>query len=287
MSWIRNGSLIGSGHANAVVNPLKTNSLSTASIKAATSMGIEGKVALVTGASRGIGEATAKLLAIHGAKTVVHYFRGKDDASDIVSDIKKNGGHAMSVGGDLRSAIDITNMFEEITAQFGGVDILVNNAVSQFSPKPLTTITSKDYLEEFKVSLFGMHECCQLAIPHMQKKRWGKIINIGTITTEAPVSGQNVYITTKAAILGYTRSLCAELGRYNIQANLVIPRMTDTSLLASLPPSFLDKLANESLAGRLLEPIEVAKVIVFFASEWSSPISGQRIALNQGEMPFL
>lgn len=287
LSWICNGIEIGRGQANTLVNPVNTSSPSSAALRQTMSLGIEGKVALVTGSSRGIGEVTARLLAMHGAKTVVHYYNGQTDALAVVDDIHKNGGSAIAVQGDLRKADDIARMFKEIHAAFGGVDILVNNAVSKFAPNNLLAVSANDYLEELNVSLFGMHECCRLALPHMQEQQWGKIVNLGTIATEEPVSGQSVYIAVKSAVGGYTRSLATEFAQHNIQANMVVPRMTDTSLIASLPRSLVDKLAEESVAGRLLEPLEVAKVIAFLASDWSNPISGQRIVLNQGEIPFL
>lgn len=287
LAWIRDGVEVGRGQANTLVLPVNTTLVPIASMKQATSLGIEGKVALVTGASRGIGEVTAKLLAMHGAKTVVHYFGGQSDAQAVVADILENGGTALPIRADLRDAASIERMFGKIQCEYGGVDILVNNAVAQFSPKGLLSISAQDYLKELNVSLFGMHECCRRAIAHMQVQRWGKIVNLGTIVTEVPVTGQNIYITAKAAIGGYTRSLCTELATYNIQANMVLPRMTDTSLIASLPRTLVDRLAEESTAGRLLEPLEVAKVIVFLSSDWANPISGQRIALNQGGTPYL
>lgn len=287
LSWVQNGVEVGTGRANTLVSPVNENSVSVQSLKQATSFGIEGKVALVTGASRGIGEVTAKFLAMHGVRTVVHYFKGQSDAQAVVADICDNGGSAIAVQADLREGDDIARMFDQIRDAFGGVDILVNNAVSQFSTKDLLSVSAQDYLTELNVSLFGMHECCRHAIAHMKAQRWGKIVNLGTIATEAPITGQNVYITAKAAVGGYTRSLSAELASHKIQANIVLPRMTETSLIASLPRSIVDKLAEESVAGRLLEPIEVARVILFLASDWSNPISGQRIALNQAEMPYL
>lgn len=287
LSWIQSDVEIGQGQANTLVNPVDEGAASISSIRQQASFGIEGKVALVTGASRGIGAVTAKLLAMHGVKTVVHYFKGQRDAQTAVADIEENGGVAVALQADLRDGAEITRMFDEIRRLYGGVDILINNAVSQFSPKDLLALSTQDYLAELNVSLFGMHECCRQVIPHMKEQGWGKIINLGTIATEAPVSGQNLYITAKAAVSGYTRSLSAELASSNIQANVVLPRMTETSLIASLPRSLVEKLAEESVAGRLLQPIEVAKVIVFLASDWSNPISGQRFALNQGEMPYL
>jgi NAD(P)-dependent dehydrogenase (short-subunit alcohol dehydrogenase family) len=246
-----------------------------------------GRVALVTGASRGIGEATAKLLAMNGAKVVVHYFRGRQSAQEIVEDIRSEGGVAIACGADLGAEAEILNMFGEAEAALGGIDILVNNAVAEFSPQPFEELSASDYLRELDVSLFGTHACCKRALLHMRSQRWGKMINVGSVATELPPSGQNKYITVKSALAGYTRSLASELARDNIQVNMVVPRMTETSLLAALPPALLTKLAEESVTGRLLQPVEVAKAILFLASDWAGAISGQRLVLNHGEPPFL
>jgi 3-oxoacyl-[acyl-carrier protein] reductase len=121
----------------------------------------------------------------------------------------------------------------------------------------------------------------------MRSKRRGKIINLGSIITEVPVSGQNKYITAKSALVGYTRSLAVEVARDNIQVNLVVPGMTETTLIASLSHGHVAKLIDESPTGQLLQPLDVAKAIVFLASDWADSISGQRLVLSRGEAPFL
>lgn len=287
LSWSNNNCEVGSGCATAMVIPIQFSSIPMSSVQAASSFGVAGRVALITGASRGIGEATAKLLALLGVRVVVHYLHGKKDAENIVKDIKIHGGDAFSVRADLNCISDIDFMFDFVEMNFGKVDILINNAVMQFIPKPIESTSRADFLNELDVTLFGMHQCCIKAIPHMKAQSWGKIINLGTVATENPVSGQNVYISSKSAVIGYTRSLAVELASSNIQVNMVMPKMTKTSLLNSIPLSLINKITNETITGRLLEPLEVAKVIAFLVSEWSNPIVGQRIVLNQGEVPYL
>jgi 3-oxoacyl-[acyl-carrier protein] reductase len=250
-------------------------------------LGLEGRVALVTGASRGIGEAVAKSLAMSGARVVVHYFRGQQDAAAIVRDIVENGGSAIAVQADVADQDAVERMFAEIESGFGPVDILVNNAVGDFSPKPVEELRTSDYLAELNVSLFGMHACCRLALPHMRRRRWGKIINMGTIATELPVVSQNKYITAKSAVVGYTRSLAAEVAADNIQVNLVAPAMTETSLIAGLPAALVKRLAEDNPGGVLLVPMDVAKVVLFLVSNLASSISGQQLALTRGAPPFL
>ena len=287
-SWIQGETVVATGHAWSLVGephpqPLKVEEIRDRFLP----LGINGKVALITGASRGIGEATAKLLALNGAKVAVHYFRGQSAADTIVREIEAAGGTAAAVGADIRDEAQVQAMFKQIEAKFGPVDILVNNAVDQFSPKEFSEISWQDYISELDVSLRGLHACCRQAVPSMRDRKWGKIVNLGTIAVETPVSGQNKYITVKSALTGYTRSLAAELARDNIQVNLVVPRMTRTTLIAGLPGELVRRLAEESASGAILEPIEVARAIVFLVSEWANPISGQKLVLNQGESPYI
>jgi 3-oxoacyl-[acyl-carrier protein] reductase len=288
VTWRQNGRVVGSGKASTMIGAVPDPAVSCAAIRAEhLRLGIEGRVALVTGASRGIGEASAKALAMGGARVAVHYFRGRADAEAIVADIAGNGGQAVAVPADLTDPASIAAMFEFVEQALGHIDILVNNAVGDFSPKPVQDLRTDDYLAELNVSLFGMHACCSHALPHMRRQRWGKIINMGTIATELPVGSQSKYITAKSAVVGYTRSLAVETAADNIQVNLVVPSMTQTSLIASLPPALIDRLAQDMPGGSLLQPIEVAKVVLFLASDWAAPLSGQQSMLTRGAPPFV
>lgn len=288
LSWSQGGLVVGAGTATSLVNVAPPQGIPVSQVLSDhLDMGLAGKVALVTGASRGIGEATAKLLAMHGAHVVVHYFRGAEDAAAIVRDIEANGGRASAIQADLREEADVARMFSEIAVSIGGVDVLVNNAVAEFSAKTTETLRTADFLAELNLSLFGMHECCRHCLPYMRQNKWGRIVNLGTVATEMPVGGQNQYITAKSAVTGYTRTLAAELSGSGITVNLVVPRMTDTSLIASIPRGLVQKLAEESPHGKHLQPIEVAKAILFFASNLAANSSGQRLVLNQGEAPFM
>jgi 3-oxoacyl-[acyl-carrier protein] reductase len=286
--WFNGPKVVGTGTATTMVGMPSNPPISCAAIRADhLSLGIEGRVALVTGASRGIGEASAKVLAMCGARVAVHFFRGETDARTIVDDIRSCGGTALAVRADLKDRASIAGMFRAIETEWGPVDILVNNAVADFLPKPIEELSSLDYLRELNVSLFGMHECCLHALPHMRRQRWGKIINLGTIATEVPVASQSKYITAKSAVVGYTRSLAVETAADNIQVNLVVPSMTQTSLLSGLPPVLVERLAEDSPTGSLLQPIDVAKVVAFLASDWATSITGQQSILNAGSPPFL
>jgi 3-oxoacyl-[acyl-carrier protein] reductase len=282
------GANLAQGKAYSLVSPPPGEEVSFSEIQGSSmDLGLKGRVALVTGASRGIGCATAKLLASLGARVVVHYFRGEADARRIVEEISGSNGEARCLQADLREPEQIRTLVEQVAREWGTVDILVNNAVAEFSPKDVLKLEWDDYLGELEVSLKGLHAICRNVIPLMKKQSRGKIINLSSIATLSPVAGQNKYITAKSAVEGYTRSLAVELASSGIQVNLVLPAMTDTSLLANLPRSLIDRIGQERTAGRILKPIEVAQTIAFLASQWSDCISGQRFVINQAEAPFL
>jgi 3-oxoacyl-[acyl-carrier protein] reductase len=248
--------------------------------------GVRGKVAVITGSSRGIGETAAKLFAMHGALTVVHYYRGERDAAAIVDDIRSAGGTAIALGCDIRDEEQVTRLFEQVLDAYGRVDILVNNAVKEFRPKPFVRLRWQDFIDEFEVSVKGMHNCCREVVPILQRQRAGKIVNVSSVTVNNPVTGQNKYITAKSAVVGYTRSLAKELARDNIQVNVVVPGMTDTDLLSSIPGEIMRRMAEERDYGRNLAPIEVAQAMLYLSSGWSDGITGQQVVLNLGEPPF-
>ena len=177
-------------------------------------------------------------------------------------------------------------MIGQIVEKYGDINILVNNAVREFTPKDVLELEWKDYLQEMEVSVKGMHACCKAVIPMFKKTGHGKIINLSTIAVANPVSGQSRYITAKSAVEGYTKSLAVELAQHNIQVNLVIPNMTDTDLISVVPTLFRDRIASERTTQRHVKPVEVAQGIVYLASNWSNAMTGQKIVLNLGEPPF-
>lgn len=274
--------------ANVLINPLPRKTISCKEILSDYfDLGVKGRVVLITGASRGIGAATAKLFAMHGAKVVVNYNKGKRDAELVVEDICSAKGEAIALQCDIREEEQVRMMVLKIIDHFGTIDILVNNAVKDFISKDILKLEWGDYLDELEVSLKGMHNCCREVIPILKEKKQGKIIGLSSIFVDSPIKDQNKYITVKSAIVGYIRSLAKDLIRYNIQANLVVPNITETDLLSSISPDFIKKLHEESECGRNLSPIEVAQTIIFLTSKWADTITGQKIVLNLGETPFL
>ncbi len=281
------GTTLASGEIRALVNPPPRAMLTAEAIRNEhLALGLAGKTVVVIGASRGIGETAAKLFAMHGAMVVVHYFRGEQDAAAIVTEIEEAGGRALALGCDIRDDDAVAGFFDAIVRTSGGVDVLVNNAVMDFRPEPITALGWADFEAELEVSLKGLHACCSAAIPHMKTQGGGRIINVSSIATTQPVKGQARYITAKSAVEGYTKSLAIEHAKDNIQANLVVPAMTETDLLASIPSDFIRRMGTARAMRRNLQPIEVAQAMVYLASDWARGMSGQRLVLNLGEAPF-
>jgi 3-oxoacyl-[acyl-carrier protein] reductase len=280
--------VVATGRAGSLVTAKPVETISCSEVRERfVDLGLTDRVALVVGGSRGIGAATAKHLAMLGARVAVHYFRGERDALQIVDDIVAQGGRAMAVAADVRDDAHVASMLAQISERWGDVDILVNCAVNDFLPKSLLDTDWQDYVAELDVSLKGMHQVCRRVIPAMQQKHAGKIILLSTVATEKPAMGQSKYATIKSALTGYVRSLAMELAADAIQVNLVVPNVTQTSLLASLGENLVQRIGQERPDGRVLEPVEVAQSIAFLASRWSNGISGQRLILNQGESIFL
>lgn len=284
---IENNKAIGSGKLFVLLNPAPKKMISSQEIlNKYMHMGLEKKVVLITGASRGIGETTAKLFASLGAKVIINYFRGKSDAENIVEEIRLNGGEAICVQCDITDDKSVKRMIAVALGEYERIDVLVNNAVRDFLPKDIIDMEWGDYLQEFDVSVKGLHACCRAVIPIFKNNGGGKIVNLSTVAVDNPVAGQSRYITAKSAVTGYTKSLAKELMKFNIQANLVVPNMADTDLVSVLPTMYKDKIAESRPYGRHVYPVEVAQSIVFLASNWSDAITGQKLVINLGEPPF-
>lgn len=249
-------------------------------------LGLRGRVALVVGGSRGIGEATAKFLALQGASVALTYYRGAADAEAIVEAIRAAGGTASCFACDVRCTDQVAAMVAAVGETFGGIDILVNCFVGRFDSSPAVSNHWDDYLQELEISVKGVHAVCSAVVPLMQKRGGGKIVNFSALAARHPASGQSCYTTAKGAVEAYTRNLAKELIRANIQANLVVPNMTETDLLASVPRTFRDRLAAARDYGRHVHPAEAAQAAAFLASQWSNAMTGQSLVLNLGEPPF-
>ncbi len=248
---------------------------------------LNGKVALITGASRGIGETTAKLLSLFGAKVVVNYFHGEEDAKRIVAEITRAGGEAMAIQADVSNRQHVKTMVETTCSHFNTIDILVNNAVRDAHPIPFHELTWNNIQKDIDVTVKGAFNCCQEVIPLMQAGPGGKIINISTVFTENPPHHQAKYVVSKSALNGLTRCLAVELAPFNIQVNMVVPSMVETDLSKHVPKVVLSGMKKVSPMKRAATPTDVARAVVLLASSLTSYTTGQKILVTGGAVPFL
>jgi 3-oxoacyl-[acyl-carrier protein] reductase len=250
-------------------------------------LGLEDKVVLVTGGSRGLGETIAKLFALHGARVAVNYYRGRDDASRIVHEIQRHGGHAIALGADVADRDQVLGLVGEVARALGPVDVLVNNAVRDYTSTSFLDIAWEDVSRDLEVIVRGAFNCCQAVLPSMVERRAGKIINMGTVATESPPPGQTRYVLAKSALVGLTRSLAMEFAPHGIQVNMVCPSMVETDLTAGVPATAKHQLASATPMRRLPGPDEVANAVVLLASSLTSFTTGQQFMVTGGLAPLL
>jgi 3-oxoacyl-[acyl-carrier protein] reductase len=244
---------------------------------------LKGKVAIVTGASKGIGAGIAKGFAAAGAAVVVNYASSREGADRVVADITAQGGKAIAVQGDVSKAADVKRLFEQTRASFGALDVLVNNAgVYQFGP--LETVTEKEFHREFDTNVLGtiltIREALKYFGPH-----GGSVINISSIASLNPTPDSVVYAATKSAVDSITRSLSKELGARKIRVNAIAPGGTASEGLATagiLGSDFEKQIIGMTPLGRLGQPEDIARVAVFLASDASSWLTGERITASGG-----
>ncbi len=253
----------------------------------ATDYGLKGKVVLITGASRGIGETTAKLFALFGARVVVNFYLGKSDADRIVREIIESGGEAIAVQANITYSDQANSMVGRAIEEFGTIDILVNNAVRDYKAVPFLDLTWDEIEKDIDVIVKGAFYCSKACIPAMLRSGGGKIINVTSIAVDDPPPGHAKYVLAKSALSGMTRSLAAEYAAKNIQVNTVAPSFVETDLVSQVTDGLRKQIAKDTPMQRLASPIEVAKAIVFLASSFASYTTGQKLMVTGGKLPYL
>jgi 3-oxoacyl-[acyl-carrier protein] reductase len=241
---------------------------------------LSGKVALVTGASRGIGKTIAEELALNGAKVVINYASNPEKAAEVVADIKEKGGEAMAVQADIGRVVELEGLFRKTMEEYGQIDILVNNAGIMLT-KPVTNITEEDFDRIMAVNVKGTFFACQQAAKHMSNN--GRIINFSTSVAGNMFPTYSIYAGTKGAVEQFTRQLAKEFGPKGITINAVAPGPVNTELFTvGKTKEQIETLSKMNAFGRLGETTDIAKVVLFLAGEESQWITGQTIRINGG-----
>src|SRR5438105_4127246 len=244
---------------------------------------LSGKVAIVTGASKGIGASIAKHLAAEGASVVVNYASSKTGAERVVAEITEQGGKAVAVQADVSRSAEIKRLFAETKRSFGGLDILVNNAgIYEFLP--IEKVTTEHFHKQFDLNVLGLLLTTQEALNHFGSSG-GSIINISSIaSTSAPATG-SVYSATKAAVDTVTRSLAKELGARKIRVNSLNPGMIETEGFhaAGIAESdFRKQVESQTPLGRIGQPQDIATAALFLASADSAWVTGESFVISGG-----
>jgi 3-oxoacyl-[acyl-carrier protein] reductase len=245
---------------------------------------LKNKVAIVTGASKGIGAGIAKALAAEGAAVVVNYASSKEGADRVVAEIAQKGGKAIAIQGDVAKAADVKRIFAETKKAFGGLDVLVNNAgVYEFAP--LEEITEEQFHRQFNTNVLGLILATQEAAKQFNGQG-GNIINIGSTASRVTPPTTAVYTATKGAVDAVTRVLAKELGPQKIRVNSINPGMVETEgthAIGVIGSDFQKQTETQTPLGRIAQPQDIAPIAVFLASSDSGWLTGETILASGGQ----
>jgi 3-oxoacyl-[acyl-carrier protein] reductase len=247
-----------------------------------TALELEGAVAVVTGASRGIGRAIASRFAAAGASVVVHYREREKDGVELAARLTENGARAMAIGADLRDSSHVEKLFDEAARELGDVDVLVNNAGS-YPVDKLVETTPEDWKNVVETNLVTVHLTTQAAARRLiARGAPGSIVSVASIEGLRPAPAHSHYVASKSGVLAYTRSAALELGPHRIRVNAVSPGLIWREGIEEAWPEGVASFRARSPLGRLGRPEEVAEACLFLASERASFITGANLVVDGG-----
>jgi 3-oxoacyl-[acyl-carrier protein] reductase len=244
-------------------------------------MDLVGKVAVVTGSSRGIGRAIALRLAQDGAKVVVNYRSDEQAANEVVEQIRSGGGEAVAVQGDVSQVAEAQALIDAAKDAFDRVDILVNNAGTTRDTL-LMRMSEDDWDIVIDTNLKGTFNCIKAASRQMMRQRYGRIVNVTSVAGISGNAGQANYASAKAGLIGLTKTVAKELGGRQITCNAIAPGLVATDLTADLPQALVDQAIDRTPLGRTGTPEDMAAAVAFLASDEAGYITGQVLAVDGG-----
>jgi acetoacetyl-CoA reductase/3-oxoacyl-[acyl-carrier protein] reductase len=241
---------------------------------------LEGKTAIVTGGSRGIGRAIVLELAREGAKVALNYQTSDAKAQEVVDEITKFGGTSVLAKANLADPKEARAMVQRVAEQFTHLDVLVNNA-GITRDKLLPRMTDEDWLEVIQTNLNAVFFCTSAAIPFMTAQSYGRIINIGSMNGQIGAVGQANYSASKGGVIAFTRTAALELAKSNITVNVIAPGFTETDMFAKVPANLQAQIRGRIPLNRFAQAEEIAKAVVFLVAD-GDYITGQQINVNGG-----
>ncbi len=250
-----------------------------------TKIDLSGRGALVTGAGRGIGRATALKLAAAGAKVVVNYNSSQSAAEEVVEAIKSAGGEARLYQADVSKSEEVEAMINALTKEWGAVDILVNNA-GITRDNLMMRMSSNEWDAVIDTNLRSVYYCTKAVLRTMLRNKWGRIISISSVVGLTGNAGQANYAAAKAGIIGFTKSIAREVGSRNITANAIAPGFIETDITANLPAEVKEAILKSIPAGYYGQPDDVANIALFLASDLASYVTGQVVNADGGMVMY-
>ncbi len=249
--------------------------------EAPTAKRLQGKVALITGSSRGIGRAIARALAVEGAAVAVHCVRGMDDAHEVAREIADVGGTAKVYQGDVARAEDCQRIVQMAQQELGQVDILINNA-GVCRDRTLRKMSAGEWDEVISTNLSSVFHCTKAVLDPMIARGWGRIVNISSIIGQTGGLGQANYAAAKAGVIAFTKSAAMELARHRITVNAICPGFVETDMIAAMPDKARDAVQARIPLGRFGNVDEIARLVKFLCTDgdW---ITGAQLNINGGQ----